>query len=106
MAHTGFSFTPLTGTNRLTCTSNVTTARRSFGLMWFGWSEAVGSPEPSSMSFRGLSQTTANTFWIGGMNSTALDAQTPTALRVEISDDTLSVELSDGRSIAVPLVWF
>jgi hypothetical protein len=32
----------------------------------------------------------------------------PTVLRgrVEISDDTLSVELSDGRAIAVPLVWF
>ena len=26
--------------------------------------------------------------------------------RVEVSDDTLSVELSDGRAIAVPLVWF
>jgi hypothetical protein len=32
----------------------------------------------------------------------------PTVLRdgVEVSDDTLSVELSDGRTIAVPLVWF
>src|SRR5947209_675248 len=32
----------------------------------------------------------------------------PTVLRgqVEISDDTLLVELSDGRAIAVPLVWF
>ena len=74
--------------------------------MRFGWSEAVGSPEPSSTSSRGLSQITVNTFWIGGMNSMALDAQTPTAIRVEISDDTLSVELSDGRAIAVPLVWF
>jgi hypothetical protein len=58
------------------------------------------------MSFRGLSQTTANTFWTGGMNSIALDAQAPTALRVEITEDTLPVELSDGRAIAAPLVWF
>jgi hypothetical protein len=35
-----------------------------------------------------------------------LDAHPPTALRLEVSDDTLSVELSDGRAIAVPLVWF
>ncbi len=30
----------------------------------------------------------------------------PTAESVRISDDTLSVELSDGRTIAVPLAWF
>jgi hypothetical protein len=40
------------------------------------------------------------------MNSIALDAQIPTVIRVETSDDTLSVELSDGRAIAEPLVWF
>jgi hypothetical protein len=58
------------------------------------------------MPYRELCRTTANRFWIGGMNSIALDAHIPTALRVEVSDDTLSVELSDGRAIAVPLVWF
>lgn len=28
------------------------------------------------------------------------------ALKVTFDDDTFSVELSDGRSIRVPLVWF
>jgi hypothetical protein len=30
----------------------------------------------------------------------------PFAERVTVSDDTLSVDLSDGRTISVPLAWF
>jgi Protein of unknown function (DUF2442) len=29
-----------------------------------------------------------------------------TAVAVEITDDTLSLELSDGRTIAAPIAWF
>lgn len=29
-----------------------------------------------------------------------------TANDVEVTDDTLTVELSDGRTIAIPLAWF
>ncbi|MBT6158295.1 MAG: DUF2442 domain-containing protein [Planctomycetaceae bacterium] len=32
--------------------------------------------------------------------------QTPTATRVRISDETLSVDLSDGRAISVPIAWY
>ena len=28
------------------------------------------------------------------------------AIRIAVSDDTLSVELTDGRTIAVPLAWY
>ena len=28
------------------------------------------------------------------------------ALRVDVTDDTLSVELADGRTISVPLAWY
>ena len=28
------------------------------------------------------------------------------ALRVSISDDTLTVDLEDGRTISVPIVWY
>jgi hypothetical protein len=32
---------------------------------------------------------------------------TPTkAVRVSVSDDTLTVDLEDGRTIAVPIVWY
>jgi len=32
--------------------------------------------------------------------------EVPNAGRVTVTDDTLSVELSDGRSVSVPLAWF
>ena len=40
------------------------------------------------------------------MTSLPLETQLPTAQRVTVSDDALSVELSDGRSISVPLAWY
>ena len=41
------------------------------------------------------------------MNSVAITTlAVPKILRVEVTDDTLSVDLEDGRTIAVPLSWF
>ncbi len=40
------------------------------------------------------------------MITSAIEIITPKALDVTITDDTLKVELSDGRSISVPLAWF
>ena len=40
------------------------------------------------------------------MNTLAFETSRPTAERVKISSDTLQVDLSDGRSIAVPLSWY
>ncbi|HUG93465.1 MAG TPA: DUF2442 domain-containing protein [Planctomycetaceae bacterium] len=40
------------------------------------------------------------------MTSSTIELQTATAVRVDVSDDTLAVELSDGRTICVPLAWF
>jgi hypothetical protein len=40
------------------------------------------------------------------MTTSTIEAQTATALRVDVSEDTLSVELSDGRTISVPLAWY
>ena len=38
--------------------------------------------------------------------SKTTESQIPNALRVDSTDDTLSVELSDGRSISAPLAWY
>ena len=35
-----------------------------------------------------------------------VEMEVPNAERVSTTDDTLSVELSDGRLVAVPLTWF
>lgn len=41
-----------------------------------------------------------------GMNSSTVETEFSGATRVQATDDTLSVDLSDGRSISVPLAWY
>ena len=36
----------------------------------------------------------------------AVEIRIPEALDILLTDDTLSVDLSDGRSISVPIAWF
>ncbi len=36
----------------------------------------------------------------------AVEIEVPNAENVTVTDDTLSVDLSDGRTISVPLAWF
>ncbi len=41
------------------------------------------------------------------MNSLPIElTEIPVIQRVTVTDDTLSVDLSDGRTIAVPLAWY
>ena len=40
------------------------------------------------------------------MNTLAVEIRVPDALNVSLTDDTLSVDLSDGRSISAPIAWF
>lgn len=40
------------------------------------------------------------------MNTSAIDISLPAAETVIVTEDTLTVELSDGRSLSVPLAWF
>jgi hypothetical protein len=40
------------------------------------------------------------------MTISAVEIDVPNAVDVMVTEDTLSVDLSDGRTIAVPLAWF
>jgi len=40
------------------------------------------------------------------MNSSTVETRIPVATRAQATDDTLSLDLSDGRSITVPLAWY
>ena len=40
------------------------------------------------------------------MAFSTVEMEVPNAERVEVTDDTLEVELSDGRTLSVPLAWF
>lgn len=40
------------------------------------------------------------------MSSSEVERQSPLATDVRLTDDSLCVELSDGRTISAPLVWY
>jgi hypothetical protein len=40
------------------------------------------------------------------MRTSAVQIDVPDAASVSVTDDTLSVDLSDGRTISVPLSWY
>ena len=40
------------------------------------------------------------------MRTSAIEMEVPFAQDVKVSDDTLRVDLSDGRSISAPLAWY
>ncbi len=40
------------------------------------------------------------------MNSAVITVALPKIIQVRVSEDTLSVDLEDGRTIAVPLSWY
>jgi hypothetical protein len=40
------------------------------------------------------------------MSSSTVEIREALATSVEVSDDTLSVELADGRTISAPLAWY
>jgi hypothetical protein len=40
------------------------------------------------------------------MTTSPIELQSARAMQVSISEDALSVDLADGRSISVPLAWF
>jgi len=40
------------------------------------------------------------------MNISAIETDIPKAENVKLTDDTLSVDMNDGRTISAPLEWF
>jgi hypothetical protein len=40
------------------------------------------------------------------MSTSVVNRQIPSAHDVKVTDDTLGVDLGDGRTISVPLAWF
>jgi hypothetical protein len=51
-------------------------------------------------------QRTAKIYWIVGMSSSIAENQAAIAANVRADDDTLTVELSDGRVLSVPISWY
>ena len=49
---------------------------------------------------------TASTSWRKGMSSSGVDIQEARAQALSVSDEALAVDLVDGRTVIVPLVWY
>jgi hypothetical protein len=45
-------------------------------------------------------------YWRHGMNILAIEIEVPRVEDVKVTEDTLTFDLSDGRTISVPLEWF
>ncbi|BCX05917.1 MAG: hypothetical protein KatS3mg053_3855 [Candidatus Roseilinea sp.] len=43
---------------------------------------------------------------MNGMLSVGVSLALPRIINVHVSDDTLTVDLEDGRTISVPIVWY
>jgi len=40
------------------------------------------------------------------MHTSTIEIEVPAAESITVTEDTLSVDLSDGRTISVPLAWY
>jgi hypothetical protein len=104
--HSDSSSAPVTGVSRRTFTLSATTPKQSSGWTRSGWNGATDSREERLIGFENWSSNTTSNYWRVGMSSSAVKIRTALATRVEVSDDTLTVELADGRTIAAPLAWY
>jgi hypothetical protein len=66
----------------------------------------VGLIEWKLEKFKKLFKNIKGNFWRDGMTTLAVKIDLPYAESVMITEDTLNVDLSDGRTISVPLTWF
>jgi len=66
----------------------------------------VGLIAQKSAEFRKSFKNIKGNFWRDGMTTLAVKLDLPYAEKVRVTEDSLNVDLSDGRTISVPLTWF
>jgi hypothetical protein len=91
-AHTGFSFTRQIASSQPTFMWSGNRRRPSSGLTRCA---LRGAADSAALRLEGLSTITS-----------AIQFRTAMAKSVTVSDDSLTVDLVDGRTITVPLAWF
>ena len=47
-----------------------------------------------------------NCYWRPGVNTSAIELSVPNTVSIALTEDTLTVELDDERTISVPLSWY
>ena len=76
-----------------------------------GWtlSDSKGARDSavrSSIGFRNLQKRIKTICGEAGRNTLKTDLQVASAQHVTLTEDTLAVELTDGRTVSVPLAWY
>jgi hypothetical protein len=97
---------PAMAASRLTSMSNGTIVKRGSGATPFVWSAAAAFGEKRSTESTNWSRRIEISYWEVGMSSSTVETREVLATHVEVYEDTLSVELADGRTIAAPLAWY
>ena len=96
--HTAFISTVTSRTNRHTCTSIATTTRLSSA------SEVIRRLQQNLRKVQGIVEERPEEFWMPGMPT--LEPKPGERVKdVRCDADMLTVDLLDGRTISVPLVW-
>jgi len=81
-------------------------AKPSFGLCRFFTPKVEALAEKKICEYKNWWRNTNKSFWRVGMSSSAHDMIDVLATDVKVTEDTLTVDLSDGRTISAPLVWY
>jgi hypothetical protein len=92
--------------SRVTFMWNKTNPLPRFGLSLYACSRAARFTRGEINRIISLVVENREALFMPGMSSSAAEPMSGTVLKVTISEDTLAVDLSDGRTIAVPLAWY
>ena len=88
------------------CMWNENAAVRSSGYIRWFWREASVLPDRNSWTSKGLLQKMSKSSGKRGMTTLVIDESSLRAVRAQLTDEALIVDLVDGRSVSVPLVWY
>jgi Protein of unknown function (DUF2442) len=86
---------------------NAIRMKLSFGLTRSGSKPIESLVAPKLIGFRDWLRQTKRNDWKDGMTSLTIELlEVPKIQGITVTDDTLSADLSDGRTISVPVAWY
>jgi hypothetical protein len=92
--------------NRHMCMWSERTILQNSGSIPSDYNVVVDLPGQTFAAYNALSTKTTRNSWRHGMATSIVEISIPEAEHVAVTDDTLTVDLSDGRTLSVPLAWF
>jgi hypothetical protein len=102
----GCSFIPPINTSLLMSMWSVRTSKPSSGWVPFALTPVMVFGGRRFGKLRSSSRKTRIYCWRHGMSISEAELKGATARNLSVSEDSLTVDLDDGRTIVVPLLWF